>query len=49
MITFLTDAEIRRFSSEVNMEEGYTEKRKNQLKYIVKNLGSIEGDIDELR
>ena len=28
VITFLTDAEIRRFSSEVNMEEGYTEKEK---------------------
>ena len=49
VITFLTDAEIRRFSSEVNIEEGHIEKRKNELKYIVKNLSSSKGDLDELR
>ena len=49
LITFINDSEIRRFSPDVTLGEGLIEKRKNELKNILRNITLVKGAPDELR
>lgn len=49
IINFLTDSEKHRFSSTVSTDKDHVEKRKSELKNIVRNLNLAKGESDELR